>query len=128
MSILGEDVVATAKAKARASANQKRLDGVLKQWYMLCFVEDYVESSLEFHVNLLHYLMKHFCKTYEEAAVHIACTSAEVELYRLLVQAYVSDQELYQTLLRKTVTTLLRETVTTLWRWEAEDEEVTEDN
>ena len=107
MSILGEDVVAMAEAKALASANEKELTGIMKLWYIQRFIEGYIESFLESNVNLLRYFMKHFDKTYDEAASHISCSPDEIEFYRPLVQAYVCDQELYQTLLDEAIATLL---------------------
>ena len=79
----------------------------MKRWYIQRFIEGYIESFVESHVNLLHYFMKHFDKTYDEAASRISCTPAEIELYRPLVQVYVSNQKLYQMLLDEALATLL---------------------
>ena len=102
-----EDVVATAKAKARASANEIGLVGIEKRWYIKGFVEGFVEGFLGNFVKVLHHIMKHFDKSYDEAALYLTLSPAETEFYRPLVQAYVSDQELYQTLLDKTIGGLL---------------------
>ena len=102
-----EDVVAMAEAKARASADEEGLVGIEKRWYIKGFVEGFVEGFLGTFVKVLHYIMKHFDKTYDEAALHLTLSPAETEFYRPLLQAYVSDQELYRTLLDETIGGLL---------------------
>lgn len=99
MSVLGEDVM----AMARASANEEELVGIEKRWYIRGFIKGFLGTF----VKLLHHVMKHFDKSYDEAALHLTLSPAETEFYRPLVQAYVSDQELYQTLLSETITTIM---------------------
>lgn len=111
MGNLGEDILALVEEKARASADEEGLVGIVRQWYIQGFIESFfegfVEGFLEAYIELLHHIMRHFGKSYDEAALHLTLPTAEIELYRPLVQAYVSDQELYQTLLDETIGDLL---------------------
>lgn len=103
MIMLVEDIVALAEARAQARADKEGLVGIVRQWY----IQGFIEGFLEAYIELLHHIMKHFDKSYDEAALHLTLPPAETEFYRPLVQAYVRNQELYQTLLDETIGGLL---------------------
>ena len=99
MSNLGEYIAVRTETRA----SEKGLVGIEKRWY----IQGFIEGFLGAYIKLLHHIMKHFDKTYDEAALHLTLPPAEIELYRPLLQAYVSDQELYRTLLSKAITTIM---------------------